>query len=117
CVFPACSAPHGRVAGDGGASGGASGNGGKQDSATDQAHDFVDSAIGPGGEDAALDVASTGDSAMDTSSTTPTGCLEGATRLCKDDPELGALGNCGGGVEMCAAGHWGACSVVTAAKD
>jgi hypothetical protein len=44
-------------------------------------------------------------------------CLNGSARLCKDDPALRALGNCGQGMETCAAGHWGPCSVQPAAKD
>lgn len=44
-------------------------------------------------------------------------CVSGSTRLCKSDPALGALGNCGEGTEACVAGKWGACSVQPAAKD
>lgn len=71
-------------------------------------------ADGPATIDGAPDRPSTTDSRVD--ATTPA-CVDGATRLCKDDPDLKALGNCGGGVELCGAGHWGACSVVPASKD
>jgi hypothetical protein len=45
------------------------------------------------------------------------GCVAGTTRLCKDDPDHVALGNCGNGSEPCIAGTWGPCSVQPAAKD
>lgn len=65
--------------------------------------------------DSAVDrPATTIDSGVDTP---PPACIDSATRLCKDDPDLKALGNCGGGVELCSAGHWGACSIVPASKD
>src|SRR5450432_3705303 len=44
-------------------------------------------------------------------------CLDGSARLCKDDPDLRALGNCGQGMEICGSGHWGPCSVQPATKD
>jgi hypothetical protein len=44
-------------------------------------------------------------------------CIAGTTRLCMDDPALKALGNCGTGVEVCAADHWGGCSVQPAPRD
>ena len=139
CAFEACSSPHGGVVGDGGSKGGASGSGGSKDGGTaDQPRDSSaapdasasggagtpDAAVdstgggtgGTGGQDAALDVPSTNDAALDVPST-PQGCLDGATRSCKDDPDLMALGNCGGGVELCTAGKWGACSVAPASKD
>ncbi len=76
-------------------------------------------ADGPAAIDSAADRPATVDSGCDGCGVdaTPPACLDGATRLCKDDPDLKALGNCGGGVELCGAGHWGACSVVPAGKD
>jgi hypothetical protein len=71
-------------------------------------------ADGPTVIDSAPDRPATIDGAVDA---TPPACLDGSTRLCKDDPDLKALGNCGGGVELCGAGHWSACSVVPASKD
>jgi hypothetical protein len=49
--------------------------------------------------------------------TSMSGCVAGTTRLCKDDPDHPALGNCGVGLETCAGGQWGTCSVQPAAKD
>ena len=76
-------------------------------------------ADGPAAIDSAGDRPATIDSGCDGCGVDapPPACLDGATRLCKDDPDLRALGNCGGGVELCAAGHWGACSVAPASKD
>lgn len=122
--------------GVGGAEGGVPVDAGKQDGApADQMRDtsatpdvpaadgaeppngVVDSAVEGGeGGDTALDASSTSDAALDVPATM-TACLDGASRSCKDDPDLGALGNCGGGVELCAAGHWGACSITPAGKD
>src|SRR5438552_999097 len=137
CAFAAaCSSPHGGVVGVGGAEGGVPVDAGKQDGApADQMRDTsatpdvpaadgaeppnggVDSAVEGGeGADAALDASSTSDAALDAPATM-TACLDGASRSCKDDPDLAALGNCGGGVELCAAGHWGACSITPAGKD
>ncbi len=48
---------------------------------------------------------------------TMSGCAAGTTRLCKDDPDHAALGNCGDGSEACVAGAWGPCSLQPAAKD
>lgn len=73
----------------------------------------------PAAIDSAADRPATIDSGCDGCGVdaTPQACVDGATRLCKDDPDLKALGNCWGGVELCAVGHWGACSVVPASKD
>ena len=127
CPFVACSSPHGGVVGDAGGVGGAAGNGKQDGASADQTRDLsatpdvsgADSAVvgDSGGGDAALDVLSPSDAAFDVPSATQLACLEGATRLCKDDPDLSALGNCGGGMELCAAGRWGTCSVVPASKD
>lgn len=75
----------------------------------------------PGSADAAPDRPAAVDSGCGSGGCVPDGaapgCVGGATRLCKDDPDLNALGNCGGGVELCTAGHWGSCSIAPAAKD
>ena len=78
--------------------------------------DVLSIMTGAGGSGAAAVAGGTGSGAAGGAGA-PAACVTGATRLCTDDPDVTFLGNCGAGVETCAAGKWGTCSIQPAAKD
>jgi hypothetical protein len=79
----------------------------------------VDVPMTPGRDGDVLDTRAGDDSdgtpgPVDGSVERPGGCTNGQTRACAAD---GLLGNCAKGIETCAAGVWGACSVAAASAD